>query len=67
MDCIVHGVKKSQTELSDFHFQTYGKSYKEMVYTIMKEKQTESKLEMYSSVEDVNARPKHLGDTFLLF
>jgi len=22
MDCIVHGVAKSQTQLSDFHFQT---------------------------------------------
>ena len=24
MDCIVHGVAKSQTRLSDFHFATYG-------------------------------------------
>ena len=23
MDCIVHGVTKSQTRLSDFHFQTF--------------------------------------------
>ena len=23
MDCIVHGVTKSQTRLSDFHFTTY--------------------------------------------
>ena len=23
MDCIVHGVAKSQTRLSDFHFTTY--------------------------------------------
>ena len=23
MDCIVHGVTKSQTQLSDFHFQLY--------------------------------------------
>ena len=23
MDCIVHGVTKSQTQLSDFHFTTY--------------------------------------------
>ena len=38
VDCIVHGVKKSHTELSAFHFQTYGKSYKEMVYIIIKEK-----------------------------
>ena len=22
MDCVVHGVTKSQTQLSDFHFQT---------------------------------------------
>ena len=23
MDCIVHGVTKSQTQLSDFHFQSF--------------------------------------------
>ena len=29
---------RKELELSDFHFQTYGKSYKEVVYTIIKEK-----------------------------
>ena len=27
MDCIVHGVTKSQTRLSDFHFQRVGHNF----------------------------------------
>ena len=44
MDCIVHGVPKSQTPLSDFHFHITLNSYSTIEANLLKEVQIKNKI-----------------------